>query len=175
MKKQDTRLCLDIGCGKNKRSGFIGIDKFKAPAVDIVLDLETEKLPFENETIDYVVADSFLEHLNSIEFVLSEAWRVMKKEAVFEVTVPYYRNSVEAQPYHRLRFGWTSFDSDKHRSLQDKNFFEIIERKLVFRGLDFFGLIPFIAEKNYCVYERWLSHFFPARQIKWLLKKEVEK
>jgi len=39
----DTPLRLDIGCGKNKKEGFIGIDQFEIPGVDFLCDLRGSK------------------------------------------------------------------------------------------------------------------------------------
>ena len=165
---------LDIGCGRNKKKGFIGIDKFPHKEVDFVIDIEKEKLPFENNSIDYAIADNSLEHLNSIESILSEVWRVLKKDGHFKIIVPYHKCIIEAQPFHKLRFGWTSFNVD-HRNLQYQTSFKIVDKKLIFVGLDFYGIVPKIQRNNHWIYERFLSHWFPARYIQWILIKETGK
>jgi len=33
-------ILLDIGCGRDKKSGYIGVDKAKLPGVDIICDIE---------------------------------------------------------------------------------------------------------------------------------------
>ena len=42
------KLCLDFGCGKNKLTRFIGVDKFSIPGVDYVVDFEKKNLPFND-------------------------------------------------------------------------------------------------------------------------------
>jgi len=165
---------IDIGCGRNKQKGFIGIDKFPDKGVDFVIDIEKERLPFEDNSVDFVIADSVLEHLISIEFLLSEVWRVLKKDGQFKIIVPYHKWIIEAQPFHRLRFGWTSFNKD-HPNLQYQTNFKMIDRKMIFKGLDFYGIVPKIQKKNHWLYERFLSHWFPARHIQWILMKKVKK
>ena len=44
---------LDIGCGKNKKEGFTGIDQYDMPGVDIVSDL-TKKWPIDNDSVEEV-------------------------------------------------------------------------------------------------------------------------
>ena len=46
---------VDIGCGRNKKKGFIGIDKYKAKGVNHIIDIEKEELPFKDNTIDYLI------------------------------------------------------------------------------------------------------------------------
>lgn len=59
----DSKLRLDIGCGSNKKSSFVGIDKLNAPGVDYVVDLENELLPFEDHSVSSVYSYHCLEHL----------------------------------------------------------------------------------------------------------------
>ena len=49
---------IDIGCGASKKPGHTGIDKAAAPGVDLVVDFERERLPFDDGTVEaiYVVA-----------------------------------------------------------------------------------------------------------------------
>ena len=54
---------IDIGCGNNKRKGFIGIDYVASSCVDYVLDLSHEPLPFEDRSVSHVYSSHFLEHI----------------------------------------------------------------------------------------------------------------
>ena len=47
---------LDIGCGKNKKEGFIGVDQYAMPGVDIVANLVERTPLFKNS------ADPFKPH-----------------------------------------------------------------------------------------------------------------
>lgn len=51
---------LNLGCGNNKLDGFINIDKYDAEA-DMIADVC--ELPFENESVDEIVAYQVIEHL----------------------------------------------------------------------------------------------------------------
>lgn len=74
---------LDIGCGKNKKPGFLGVDAHAFDGVDIVLDVtEREELmhearplspyswvkkwPWEDSSVDEVHCSHFLEHLTNL-------------------------------------------------------------------------------------------------------------
>ncbi|MEO5356072.1 MAG: class I SAM-dependent methyltransferase [Nitrospirae bacterium YQR-1] len=80
---------LDIGCGSKKREGFIGIDIVAGADVDYVINLEHEKLPFDNDTVDYIYSSHFLEHVKYPDNVLPELGRVAKDNATIELWTPY--------------------------------------------------------------------------------------
>ncbi|MFA0156317.1 hypothetical protein [Vibrio sp. 10N.261.46.A3] len=45
---------LDVGCGQKKLPGSIGIDFSPMSDADIVLNLNEEMLPFDDNEIDYI-------------------------------------------------------------------------------------------------------------------------
>jgi len=84
-------LRIDIGCGKNKKEGFIGVDQYKIPGVDVVTDLR-KRLPWKNDTVDEVHCSHFIEHLEKDERVafMNELYRVMKKGAKATLIAPHW-------------------------------------------------------------------------------------
>ena len=58
---------LHIGCGKNKRTGAVGVDVLPLDGVDLVHDLNRTPYPFNNNEFDLVVAEHVLEHLDDLE------------------------------------------------------------------------------------------------------------
>ena len=48
---------LDLGCGRSKKAGFIGLDCLVLPGVDIVHDLTKFPYPFEDGLIDEIWMD----------------------------------------------------------------------------------------------------------------------
>jgi predicted SAM-dependent methyltransferase len=81
---------LNIGCGADIRQDYINIDIRELPGVDIVMDLESEQLPFESNSIDEILAIDVLEHLSwrSVVRVLSEMFRVLKPGGILRLRVP---------------------------------------------------------------------------------------
>jgi predicted SAM-dependent methyltransferase len=53
---------IDLGCGLSKMPGFIGVDRFALPGVEVVCDLD-RGIPFADDSVDYVLASHALEHL----------------------------------------------------------------------------------------------------------------
>lgn len=84
---------LNIACGKRYHKDCINIDfhsdsKF-VKKVNILCGL-----PFESDSFDVVYSSHFLEHLNveQAEFILREAYRVLKKGGIIRIVVPDLEN-----------------------------------------------------------------------------------
>lgn len=89
MDKECMGEILDIGGGDARASHYRFMRVYKWHSVttvdidpkakpDHVVDVEKEKLPFPDETFDYVLFMNVLEHLNNGRGVLSEIYRVLK-------------------------------------------------------------------------------------------------
>jgi predicted SAM-dependent methyltransferase len=87
--KRRVSLKLMFGCGDVRREGWIGIDCFSGPAVDLRLDLR-RPLPFLNSSVDYCYSEHFLEHLYPEEarLHLKEVCRILKPGGIYRVVVP---------------------------------------------------------------------------------------
>jgi len=122
---------LQLGCGKNKKEGFINIDR--AGDVDLILDVGSQRFPFENNSVDYVVAYDFIEHLDTeqTDYLLDELYRICKPDAIIEFTAPYYTSPVSCRVWHKQRISETYFadyeaiDENKCHSLDHKFYFKI--------------------------------------------------
>jgi hypothetical protein len=94
---------LDIGCGKNKKEGFTGIDQYDMPGVDIVSDL-TKKWPIDNDSVEEVHCSHFVEHLNAKQRIhfYNELYRVMKTGAKATIIAPHWAsNRAYGDPTHQ--------------------------------------------------------------------------
>lgn len=93
LKKNDTVLKIDLGCGENKQKGCIGIDMQKLKGVDIVHNLETYPYPLPEACASLVVASHLVEHINPANFgfikFMDEVWRILKVDGEFMISVPY--------------------------------------------------------------------------------------
>ena len=85
-------IILDLGCGKKKRPGTIGVDHSDRHNADIIHDLNKFPYPFESSSVDYVYIDNCLEHLDSPMDVISEIHRILKPKGGLKVIVPYFRS-----------------------------------------------------------------------------------
>ncbi len=95
---------IDLGCGILKREGYIRIDKDPAVCPDYCLDLEKDKLPFEDNSVVEVLMSHVFEHLRDITFPLTEIYRVLKPEGLLRIESPYWKHeSAFSDPDH-IRF-----------------------------------------------------------------------
>ena len=107
---------LDLGCGlKPYASNFVdcnylGIDIEVSGREKILKDADTyfdgENIPFSDSTFDGILCTQVLEHISNLGMILSECKRVLKKDGLILVTVPFMYREHE-QPFDFRRF--TSF------------------------------------------------------------------
>lgn len=92
--RQNLRI-LEIGAGSlSKSSNYFanvtlsdGSDTTKFGKEHLIL---AEKLPFESEMFDAVIAKDTLHHFQNVQEALAQIHRVLKKDGVFVVSEPYW-------------------------------------------------------------------------------------
>ena len=95
---------LDIGCGRRKLPGAIGVDFLELPGVDIVTDLN-KRLPFEDAQFDVVHSNQVLEHIPNVIGLMEEMHRLLRPSGIVVAHVPYFRSSWAAcDPTHIRQF-----------------------------------------------------------------------
>jgi len=93
---------LDIGSGRgNALVGFmrnglavkgVDIDPISLSNVDIQkCDLEKDKLPFEDNTFDYIYSKSVIEHISNTQHFVKEIYRVLKPNGVVVCLTPDWK------------------------------------------------------------------------------------
>ena len=100
---------VNIGCGPYAQPGYINIDKnARWPNVDIVRDIRLG-LPFDDSSVDEILASHVLEHLDSDELmnVMQECYRVLKPGCPINIVVPLH--DLESMD-HKLILSADSFD-----------------------------------------------------------------
>lgn len=171
---------LDLGCGKKKRQGSIGVDYSDRHDADIIHDLNVFPYPFADNSIDQVYLDNVLEHLDDPMAVMAEVHRICKNAAEIKVIVPYFR-SVWAfiDPTHQHFFTVDSFayyDPD-HLICQR---YDYVKTRFKVESVVFNETLPTrwfkkiivkVANKWPNRYEIYLSHFFPLDDITYYLRK----
>jgi len=119
---------LDVGadeCGLRKflseGTEYIGIGL--GGAVDIEIDLEIEKLPYEDNSFDCVLCLDTLEHLDNLHEVFDELCRVTKKYLIISLPNPwasfmgmlkggYYKHGEFPMKFYNLP---TDIPGDRHK------------------------------------------------------------
>jgi len=79
---------LDIGCGRSKFAGTLGVDVAPVRGVDVAADL-SRGLPFADDSVDEVYTSHTLEHMPDLIAAMEELWRVCKDGARLNIWVPH--------------------------------------------------------------------------------------
>ena len=173
-------IVLDLGCGKKKRQGAIGVDYSNKHNADIIHDLNVFPYPFQSDSIDEIYLDNVLEHLDYPMKVMEEVYRISKAGGMTKVIVPYFR-SIWAfiDPTHQTFYTVDSFayfdprniicqryDYTKARFLVESIVFnETLKNSWIKR------IMISIANKYPHGYEYYLSHLYPLDDISYYLRK----
>lgn len=67
---------IDMGAAHRKQPGFLGLDQYAQPGVDIVADV-TEGIPLADSSVGVIRAVDFLEHIPEKIAVFNELYRVL--------------------------------------------------------------------------------------------------
>ena len=105
---------VNIGCGFNKLDGYLNVDHFPECTPDILWDLENTPWPFDDGTVDELVAHHVLEHLGQdttvFSEILKELYRVMCPDGLVHITVPHpLHPTFMADPTHVRAFTVDTF------------------------------------------------------------------
>jgi predicted SAM-dependent methyltransferase len=100
---------LDLGCGNAKHPGYIGVDNNpNANQADVIWDLNVVPWPFEDESVDEVLADHVLEHLDDPLRFLAEVYRILKPGCRLILNVPHF-SCAWLHPMHKRAFSTLLF------------------------------------------------------------------
>lgn len=102
----DISLCLDLGCGSgddlmivrenHPRARFVGVDfglwnkdvLTEKGITPISADIEHDALPFQDETVDFVIVNQVLEHTKEIFWINHEVFRTLRVGGHLYLGVP---------------------------------------------------------------------------------------
>lgn len=124
----DEKVRIDIGCGGNKKAGFLGVDCLPLEGVDVALDicekitewrtvadsagdLREERVhigykpwPWDDNSVDEIHCSHVLEHFGEWDRVhlFNEMYRVLKPKATASIQTPYWKSGrAYGDPSHR--------------------------------------------------------------------------
>lgn len=116
---------LNLGCGDQRLTNYIGLDRQRMMGTDLQCDLN-HSLPLAAGTVSHIYAKSVLEHLQELETALKEMWRVLEPGGTVYIYVPHWGNPLYYSDYTHLRFfGLATFD---YFSPSDKQIYRRVPR-----------------------------------------------
>jgi predicted SAM-dependent methyltransferase len=86
-----SKLKINIGSGFKRFDGFLNVDDDPIVEPDYVVNLEGGKLPFEDSSVEAVIAHHVLEHIGQ-GFIplMQELYRVCCHGAILDIRVPHH-------------------------------------------------------------------------------------
>ncbi|MBD3169555.1 MAG: methyltransferase domain-containing protein [candidate division Zixibacteria bacterium] len=166
---------LDIGCGKDKMPGSLGVDSNPRSDADIIHDLEAFPYPFPDKAFDEIRAISVIEHLSDVVATMEELHRITKTGGVLKILVPFFTSRYGFTDItHKHLFTSMSFDYFvPEESLGRYRYSDRVFKKLkveyeplptVYRSR-FQRPLVWMANRKKGFYENYLAHIFPLHDI----------
>ncbi len=162
-----TPLRLNIGCGPDLKSGYINLDGFDYPNLDVKHNLNQFPYPFKDNTFEEILCSHVIEHLdpqNHLQ-VFKELHRISKPGAVITIKVPHF-SAVIAKTHltHYKLFGFRTLDvicdnipgPEKYL----RGYFKEISKEIYFNKMKGFCKLFSIDH-----YERFISRLIPALEV----------
>jgi SAM-dependent methyltransferase len=166
---------LDIGCGRSKLPGAVGIDRLPNTDADVIHDLDVIPYPLDDDSFDAVLARHVLEHVEAPLDVLAELHRVTRAGGVVTIITPHFSSSTSwRDPTHRHHFASRSFDylvAGTHWAFYSDVRFEVLERRITLgmvrgprgRVVPVFRIVGIerVVNRFIDVFERWWAFPLP--------------
>jgi len=157
---------LNLGCGKDIKKGYVNLDSFALPGVDIVHNLNKYPWPFEDNTFKEIYCSEILEHLDDIIKPVHEFHRISKPNGKIIITVPIFTSSNAVNsPDHRNFFTVKTFDyfTGKDKAYHQPPKFKIIKKRILFHKALFpLELFFNLSESMQRFHNSFLCFLFPA-------------
>jgi SAM-dependent methyltransferase len=163
---------LDLGCGNKRRDGFLGVDRYRCDAADVLCDI-TQTLPFKTGSVAAVFLDNLIEHILDIPRLLTEIVRVCRDGATITIITPHF-TALDSwrDPTHIHHLSYFSMDHFEEPALLHYmgRGLRVTTRRLSFSrslmgriGHLIFRLSPRVYEKQFCFIFRARVLYFELR------------
>jgi ubiquinone/menaquinone biosynthesis C-methylase UbiE len=149
---------LNLGCGFNKLPEMVNVDAYEICEPDVVWDLNKFPYPWEDNSVDGIVAFHIFEHLENWWEAFSECARILRPMGTLEIRVPD-ESSATALTYrdHLRVFSIVSFHGIHRASAGTNAWAHTVKETIPFKMISF-NQVPF-KEYNWMLSFPWLLKF----------------
>jgi SAM-dependent methyltransferase len=165
---------LDVGCGRRKTAGALGIDFDPASGPDIVHDLDVFPWPVPDRSFDRIVCRHVLEHLHCPWKAMKEIERVSRPGAHIEIATPHYSSPDSwGDITHYMHYSLKTFEP-YYQSSESEVGFDLVSVRLKFGH----GLISLAARAaagcfGLSFYEKYVCLILRARNMEIVLRRRA--
>lgn len=150
---------LDVGCGRNKAAGAIGVDIDRNSNADIIFNLDQSIYPFKSNIFDVVICQDVVEHVENLRRFFDEIHRISKAGTLVKIRTPHYSSwYAYNDPTHRHYFGYRVFEHFCSK-------FKIVRREILFSRVFRLLGINRLANRYPHRYEQLFAFIFPAENL----------
>jgi SAM-dependent methyltransferase len=166
---------LDVGCGRNKLPGAIGIDRGQNSLADVYHDLDHFPYPFKDNSFDRIHCSHCIEHLKSVVGVMGEFHRIVKPGGRVYMVTPHFSSiyswSEPTHIHHMSSRTFLEFTDDRSLgSYYVASRFRQIRSRIIF-SKSVISLIPrLIYRLSPWHYEKHFAFIFPANDVEFELE-----
>lgn len=136
----ESEVAIDLGCGKRKQPGSIGLDIARIPgSVDVMGDVI--RTPFRDSSVDRLFAWHLVEHIDDLPALMAEIHRICRDGALVYFRFPHASSTHTAwtDPTHRRGVTLETFDYFDPEQLAGRLFgyyhaapFTVVRRRITF-------------------------------------------
>lgn len=170
---------VNLGCGNDLRDGYINVDASAAVNPDKVWNLEETPLPFDDNSVDEILANHVMEHIHNFIPLMHDIHRICKPGARIHIKTPFYASWGQFNDPTHVRFfspftfnyfnTWTNYS---HEVSADKVAFEPAKIRLnyaVGRAKILNWIFNPIVNLHHAFYCRFFAWILPASEIQYEL------
>ena len=171
------KVILDIGCGRRKLPGAIGVDRRHVSFAsdqeqrDIDHDLLSFPYPFPENFADAIHCSHVLEHLPPTNKVIEECYRLLKPNGLLFIECPHFSWVEAYRHYEHCHFFTAGSFSYFHpaNEVYHARFVQVWS-EIFFDDFTYVIGVGFLGKFCQRLYERHLAFIFPANVFQVLLR-----
>ena len=102
---------VELGCGKKKPEGYLGVDIVETNQTDEVINLDQSNWDLPSNHFTHIRAIDLFEHLENPMTFIEEVYRIAENGAVIEVRAPHRSSQNWTDPTHERLVGVDTMDN----------------------------------------------------------------
>jgi SAM-dependent methyltransferase len=152
--KEENMIKLNLGCGEDKKDGYLNIDWNPIVKPDITHDLNIVPYPFEDNYFDLIEVSHVLEHLEKPFIIMKELHRILKPNGKLIIKVPHFsRGMSHSEHHHGFDVTFPIYFNKDFRELGVSGYFGVDYKleKVKLKWLAFLYILPGLGFSSFTI------------------------